>query len=191
MSWCVRLRRMILGCWAVNIRAKWLSSRMPLMCVPTPPDLLTSPVNAPRARELFFHAFNSPRAFALIAALVAVIPIAAQSTAPAQAEETLARAYADDPSARARAALIDYGSHHKDVSGALALLAVGAADTRENRDQDALVHLKKAKDHLPALDDYIAFLTATAHYDLNDDEAAIHALEPVWTHSPKSPLLAR
>lgn len=119
------------------------------------------------------------------------IPFAAQTAGSTQAEEALARAYANEPTAHARAALIDYGSRHKDIGGALAFLAVGAADTRENRDQDALSHLKSARDRLPTLVDYIAFLTATSHFNLNDDEATIRALEAVWTHSPKSPLLAK
>jgi peptidoglycan lytic transglycosylase len=132
------------------------------------------------------------RAAAGLAVLLALALIAAQHRPDSQTGEALARAYAKQPTAARRAALIAYASRHrKEVSGALAWLAVGAQDAVEKRDTEALAHLKNARGRLPSLDDYIAYLTATADFDLQDDEAAIHALEPVWAHSPKSPLLAR
>jgi soluble lytic murein transglycosylase len=42
-----------------------------------------------------------------------------------------------------------------------------------------------------SLADYIAFYTASAAFDANDEKATIEALKPVWPQSPKSPLLGR
>src|SRR5205085_350012 len=100
-------------------------------------------------------------------------------TTSAQDVATLTRAYADSPNLANRTALVRYASAHKDVNGALALLAVGAKDAKDDHRPDAERNLSAARERLPQLGDYIDWLSATVAFDSHDFDATSKACEAI------------
>ena len=70
----------------------------------------------------------------------------------------------------------------------LALLRAGIAEQGGKQPAAAIRDLKAVRKRLPQLADYIAYSLAAAEFDLNDFDAAIRELGPVWTNVPPSPL---
>ncbi len=87
-----------------------------------------------------------------------------------------------------RAALISYASSHKDANGALALLAVGAKDAKDDHRSEALRNLSAARERLPQLADFIEWLSATVAFDSHDFDATAKSCETILRQTPKSPL---
>lgn len=120
---------------------------------------------------------------------------AALSTAQTVEQQT--RDYFRNPTLAARATLFKFAqAHPKDSDGALALLAVAQSDIDAKREPDAIAELKGLAHRLPKIADYVAFLTATAQFNLKQDVEAAKSAAPAWvnektTHSVKSPLTSR
>ncbi|MGH9630657.1 MAG: tetratricopeptide repeat protein, partial [Bryobacteraceae bacterium] len=109
----------------------------------------------------------------------------------AETLEPLGRAYRESPTPQNRAKLKRFAaSHSKDSLGARALLALGATDFERKAFAEALPNLESAQRRLPKLADYTAYLIASSQSGLQKHSEAVQALEPLWTASPKSPLLA-
>ena len=106
--------------------------------------------------------------------------------------EPLARDYFKNPTQAGRAGLLHFAQlHAKDSDGALALLAVAQSDIDLKREAEAIAELKGLDKRLPKIADYVAWLTATAHFNLKQDELAAKSAAPAWTNPVKSPLAAR
>jgi soluble lytic murein transglycosylase len=122
----------------------------------------------------------------------ATVLVAALALAQAQPLDTLAREYHDKPSLRTRAAVLNYANaHSKDVTGALAFLALGAGEMEAKDFSEALIHLKAAEKRLPSLADYPAYLQAAAQFELSKFGEVSKTLKPVWDNSPPSPLVLK
>ena len=110
----------------------------------------------------------------------------------AQSPETLGASYRKTPNPRTRAALLRYANAHpSDKNGALALLALGATELEERQFGDAVHHLTAAGRRLPALADYIAYLSADSQFELRQFADTEKTLEPVWQATLASPLVAK
>jgi soluble lytic murein transglycosylase len=109
-------------------------------------------------------------------------------TLGAQDVSQLARSYADNPDLINKSALLKYAAAHKDSTGALALLAVGALDFRADRRGEVMRNLNAARDRLPMLADYIAYLSASASFADRDFKSSANWCEAVLKQQPKSPL---
>jgi soluble lytic murein transglycosylase len=106
--------------------------------------------------------------------------------------ETLARNYRKSQTDPFRASLQRFATTHaKDAQGARALFALGAIDYERKRYADAITNLQAASKRIPKLADYSAYLEASAQSESGNFEACVKALDPVWTATPDSPLLAR
>jgi len=70
----------------------------------------------------------------------------------------------------------------------LALLRAGIAEQGGKQPAAAVRDLKAVRKRLPQLADYIAYSLAAAEFDLNDFDAAIRELGPVWNNVPPSPV---
>lgn len=123
----------------------------------------------------------------LIAAILSVTALA-QSVGV----EPLAREYFKNPTLAGRTGLLHFSQQHlKDSDGALALLAVAQSDIDAKRDLEALAELKGLEKRLSKIADYVAFLTATAQFDLKEYEHAAKSASLTWTIPEKSPLISR
>ena len=106
--------------------------------------------------------------------------------------EPQVREYFRNPTLAGRAGLLKFAQlHAKDSDGALALMAVAQSDIDGKRELDAIAELKGLDKRLPKISDYVAWLTATAQFNLKQDEAAAKSASHAWTHTVKSPLAAR
>ena len=76
-----------------------------------------------------------------------ISPVAAQDLAK------LSRAYRSDPTAANQAAVLQYASTHRDASGALAFLALGANEIEQKQYSLGLRHLEDSGHRLPSLID--------------------------------------
>src|SRR6266496_3149960 len=65
----------------------------------------------------------------------------------------LARAFADNPNAANRKELVAYAAAHKNASGAIAALAIGAADAQGDNKKEAVRYLRIARERLPKVAD--------------------------------------
>ena len=129
---------------------------------------------------------------AIRAAGIAFVLTTAICSAQTPGVEPLAREYFKNPTLAGRAGLIAFSQRHpKDLDGALALLAVAQSDIDAKRESEALLELKGLDKRLPKIADYIAFLAATADFNLKQDAAAAKAAIPAWTYPVKSPLVSR
>jgi tetratricopeptide (TPR) repeat protein len=96
---------------------------------------------------------------------------------------------AQTPLPQTRAGLIAYANAHpRDSSGALALLALGVTEVDQKQFSDAIPHLKAAGKRLPKLADYTAYLVSASEFELHQFHDAEHALVPVFSQNPPSPL---
>lgn len=121
-----------------------------------------------------------------VCAFAALLPASARDL------ESLARAYRDSPTPERRAALLRYTAEHpKDVSGALALLAVGVTESERGQADQALARLEAARNRLSALADYVAYYAAGARLARKDFSGVISELETVWRMAPVSPLAGK
>jgi soluble lytic murein transglycosylase len=118
----------------------------------------------------------------------AIAIFAAPPSLRADTLERVARSYRQDQTPRAKAALAQYGAAHQDASGALALLALGAAEVDQKQYEPALRDLKAARKNIGALADYAGYLAAAAEFELGRMSDVEHSLKPVWDRSPVSPL---
>ncbi|HEX5226663.1 MAG TPA: transglycosylase SLT domain-containing protein, partial [Bryobacteraceae bacterium] len=109
----------------------------------------------------------------------------------AQTFEGIADRYRKTPTPAARAAVLRYAQSHRDQTGALALLLLGATEDDQRQFGDALTHLNAASKRLPELADYIAYLTAVADSGLRQFNDTEPALQPVWHAAPSSPLVGK
>ena len=126
------------------------------------------------------------RWFSLLA--LAVVALSAQTAGI----EQQTRDYFKNPTLAGRASLLKFAvAHGKDSDGALALLAVAQSDIDGKREAEAIGELKGLDKRLPKIADYVAFLTATAQFNLKQDEAAAKSASPAWVNLVKSPLAAR
>lgn len=121
-------------------------------------------------------------------AIKLLILSALATAAAAQDPATLARAFADNPNAANRTALLSYANAHKDATGGVALLAVAAQDATTDRKAEALRNLAAVRTRLPQLADFVDYLAATVNASAHDFTAAARECENVLKHSPKSPL---
>src|SRR5271163_4745194 len=94
-----------------------------------------------------------------------LLTVAALSGAPADSLQTLVQTYRKTPNAVTRAAVLQ---HEKEP---LALLALGATETDQKQFPEALEHLKNVQKRLPAVQDYVAYLTAVDQFELQDYDA--------------------
>ena len=126
---------------------------------------------------------KQPRGY-LGATILAITGIChAQSVAP------LARLHAVSPTFANRAALLDYANSHSGADGALALLAVAAADIRSGKPADAAPLLRTARPRLPKLADHISYLLASSCLAASDFASAAAASEAVVaSDNPPSPM---
>ncbi|MDP8980249.1 MAG: transglycosylase SLT domain-containing protein [Acidobacteriota bacterium] len=96
---------------------------------------------------------------------------------------------AQPPLPQTRAGLISYAAAHpKDTTGALALLALGITEMDQKQFAEAIPHFKAAGKRLPKLADYAAYLAAASEFELHQFHDAEHALAPVFSQTPPSPL---
>ncbi len=130
--------------------------------------------------------FVAGAAHCLVLLLVALV-----STLSAQDLSQLTRAYADNPDLVNKSALVKYAAAHKDANGALALVAVAALDFRADRRGEVMRNLNAARDRLPVLADYIAYLSASATFADRNFKASADWCETVLKHEPKSPLVGQ
>src|SRR5882724_11099616 len=121
-----------------------------------------------------------------------LIAAAASASAQPAGVEPLAREYLKNPTQAARAGLLKFAQQHpKDSDGALALLAIAHSDIEAKRETESVVELQGLDRRLPKIADYVAFLTATAQFNLKQDDAAAKSAAPAWTIPVKSPLASR
>jgi hypothetical protein len=106
----------------------------------------------------------------------------------AQDLATLSRNYGKSPTTANREALLAYAAKNKDVTGGLALLAIGAQDVAGGRHAAALPHLRAALDRVPQLADLTSHLIAAASLQTQDFAGAVRAAEAVLPFVPKSPM---
>jgi len=110
----------------------------------------------------------------------------------AQTLDVLVRAYRKRPSAAGRTALLRYANAHpKDLSGALALLVVGATEAEGDHPAEAIPLLEAAKARLSKISDYPAYYLAEALHGAKKYGEAITQLETVLRAPPASPLRTR
>ena len=106
--------------------------------------------------------------------------------------EPQAREYFKNPTLSGRASLLKFAqAHPKDSDGALALLAVAQSDIDGKREGESIGELKGLEKRLPKLADYVAFLSATAYFNLKQDLEAAKAAAPAWSVALKSPMAAK
>src|SRR5580704_2463546 len=125
----------------------------------------------------------SPWAWIIRVLWSSLLTVAALSGAPAESLQTLVQAYRKTPNAVTRAAVLQ---HEKEP---LALLALGATETEQKQFSEALEHLKKLQKRLPAVQDYVAYLSAVDQFELQDYDAVGKTLRPVFENKPSSPLI--
>jgi soluble lytic murein transglycosylase len=125
----------------------------------------------------------------LAAALAAGL---AGGAAAAESLETLARAHRARPTPATRAALARFAAAHpKDASGALALVVMAVAGSGRHDPAQAARDLRRAAARLPLVADHLALPLAQALAESRQNDAALAALEPVWTFEPASPVRGR
>jgi peptidoglycan lytic transglycosylase len=118
------------------------------------------------------------------AALAALCALAVS----AQSLETLAVRYRKTPNPRTRAAVLRFANAHRNErSGALAFLVLGSEEIEQRQFGDALRHLAAARNRLPQLADYVAYLTAESQFELRQFQDTENLLLPVWRSVPASP----
>ena len=192
--------------WVPTTRVRWFS---PLVLVDRqwgrPPACAGLPAPPPPA--LPERAGQRPAADQRSAPLVAVrsicrssclglslllLPAVTLYAQTAASVEPLVRDYFKNPTQAGRAGLVKFAQQHpNDSDGALALLAVAQSDIDAKREAEAIGELKALDKRLPKISDYVAFLNATAQFNLKQDDAAAKAAAPAWTSPVKSPLAAR
>lgn len=103
--------------------------------------------------------------------------------------ESLVQAFRKNPTPANRAALLRFAAANpKSRDGALAVLAVAAADRENGQSGETVELLRRAGDRLAILADYVAYYLAAAAFDQRDFAAAAKQAEAVWTCTPPSPM---
>ncbi len=116
--------------------------------------------------------------------------LAATVALTAQPLETLARAYRDNPTLAARAALAKFAADHpRDAQGPLARLAMAQGSLQAGRNQEALDDFQAIPRRLPELADFARYGAAQALVNLGRKNEAVPEFEAVAAHSPVSSLM--
>jgi len=103
--------------------------------------------------------------------------------------EALVLAFRKNPTPANRAALLRFAAANpKSRDGALAVLAVAAADREKGQSGETAERLRSASSRLTLLADYVAYYLAAAAFDQRDFSNAAKQAEVVWTCTPPSPM---
>ena len=166
--------------WVRTTRVPWFSSA-PTASPAAPP--LT--VGVGRGRLAGGAGGPSKPMTVLTLSLVTLTALA--QTAPTVEQQV--RDYFRNPTLAARTNLLKFSQQHpKESDGAMALLSVAQSDIDAKREAEAIGELKGLDKRLPKIADYVAYLTATAYFNLKQDLEAAKAGAPAWSGHVKSPV---
>src|SRR5258708_18935151 len=132
-----------------------------------------------------------PARWSRLARAIALVSLGAMA-ATAQSLDIVACVQRKPPTAKTRAAMLNFANaHSNDKNGSMAFLVLGATEIDQRQFGDALQHLNAARKHLSKLADYIAYLSAVAQSELREFPETEQTLAPVWKFSPPSPLTGK